>query len=313
MTKRITAETRREDVYSRVTNRIVERLEQGVRPWTKPWSGGDAAGIAVPLRANGKAYRGVNVLILWMEAMAHGYTARFWMTYRQAGELGGRVRKGEKGTMVVFTSTVTKTETDDDGEAVDREIRFLKTYHVFNAQQIEGLPAPFYTPTAMPEPAAARQRIEHAERFFAQLGADIRHGGNRAYYALQPDFVQMPPFEIFRDSESYYATLGHECVHWTRHPSRLDRDFGRQRWGDAGYAQEELVAELGASFLAADLGLSLEPREDHAAYVADWLTVLRNDRRAIFVAAAHAQRAVDYLHRQQPTADREVGGEDLKA
>jgi antirestriction protein ArdC len=313
MTKRITTETRREDVYTRVTNRIVEQLKQGVRPWTKSWSGGDAAGIAVPRRANGKAYRGVNVLILWMEAMAHGYTARSWMTYRQAAELGGQVRKGEKGTMVVFTSTVTKAETDHDGEAVERQIRFLKTYHVFNAQQIEGLPAPFYTPTAMPEPTTAPRRIEHAERFFANLGADIRHGGSRAFYALQPDFVQMPPFESFRDGESYYTTLGHECVHWTRHRSRLDRDFGRQRWDDAGYAREELVAELGASFLAADLGLYLEPRKDHAAYVADWLTVLRNDRRAIFVAAAHAQRAVDYLHRQQPTADREVGGEDLEA
>jgi antirestriction protein ArdC len=122
----------------------------------------------------------------------------------------------------------------------------------------------------------------------------------------------MPPFESFRDGESYYATLGHECVHWTRHPSRLDRDFGRQRWGDVGYAREELIAELGASFLAADLGLSLEPREDHAAYVADWLTVLRNDRRAIFVAAAHAQRAVDYLHRQQPTAHPQSAGEGLE-
>jgi antirestriction protein ArdC len=164
----------------------------------------------------------------------------------------------------------------------------------------------------MPESTAPLQRIEHAERFFVNLGADIRHGGSRAFYALQPDFVQMPPFESFRDGESYYATLGHECVHWTRHPSRLDRDFGRQRWGDVGYAREELIAELGASFLAADLGLSLEPREDHAAYVADWLTVLRNDRRAIFVAAAHAQRAVDYLHRQQPTAHPQSAGEGLE-
>jgi antirestriction protein ArdC len=214
MTKRITAETGREDVYTRVTDRIIEQLEQGVRPWTKPWTAGDATGSAVPLRANGKPYRGVNVLILWMEAMTWGYSARFWMTYRQASELGGQVRKGEKGTMVVFSSTVTKTETDDDGEALQRQIRFLKTYHVFNAQQIGGLPAPFYTPTAVPEPTAAPQRIERAEQFFAHLGADIRHGGNRAFYALQPDFVQMPPFESFRDGESYYATLGHECVHY---------------------------------------------------------------------------------------------------
>ncbi|MFZ5685929.1 MAG: zincin-like metallopeptidase domain-containing protein [Pseudomonadota bacterium] len=135
------------------------------------------------------------------------------------------------------------------------------------------------------------------------MGADIRHGGNSAHYALGSDHVQLPPFECFRDPESYYATAAHECVHWTRHPSRLDRDFGRKRWGDAGYAREELVAELGAAFLCADLGLELTPREDHASYLASWLEVLQLDRRFVFSAAAHAQRACEFLQGRQPAGD----------
>ena len=132
----------------------------------------------------------------------------------------------------------------------------------------------------------------------------ICHGGNQAYYAIGADYVQMPPFEAFKDAESYYATLAHEMTHWTRHQTRLDRDFGRKRWGDEGYAMEELVAELGSAFLAADLALTPEPREDHAAYIGSWLKVLKQDKRAIFSAAAHAQKAADYLASLQPAEDR---------
>mgnify|MGYP006441683825 CR=1 FL=1 len=133
-------------------------------------------------------------------------------------------------------------------------------------------------------------RIDQAEGFFAATGADIRRDGNQAYYAVGGDYIQMPPFETFRDPESYYAALAHEATHWTRHPDRLDRDFGRKRFGDEGSATEELVAELGSAFLAADLGLEFEPREDHSAYIASWLKALRDDKRAIFRAAAHVQR-----------------------
>ena len=147
------------------------------------------------------------------------------------------------------------------------------------------------------------QRIAHAESFFAATGADIRHGGDRAFYAVQPDRVQMPPFETFRDAESYYATLAHECTHWTKHETRLNREFGRKRWGDEAYAAEELVAELGSAFLCADLGLTPEPREDHASYIENWLRVLKNDKRAIFTAAAHAERAAAFLHGLQPKAE----------
>ena len=150
------------------------------------------------------------------------------------------------------------------------------------------------------------QRIAHAESFFAATGATIQHGGNQAFYTMAADRVQMPPFESFQDAESYYATLAHEVTHWTRHPKRLERDFGRKRFGDEGYAMEELVAELGAAFLCADLALTPEVREDHAGYLASWLTVLKNDKRAIFTAAAHAQRAAEYLHGLQPVQQEQA-------
>jgi antirestriction protein ArdC len=147
------------------------------------------------------------------------------------------------------------------------------------------------------------QRIERVESFFAATGAVVRHGGNRAYYSISTDHVQMPPIEAFRDAESYYATRAHETTHWTRHKSRLDRDFGRKRFGDEGYAIEELVAELGSAFLSADLDLTPEVRDDHAAYIASWIKVLKDDKRAIFSAASHAQRAADFLHGlQQPAS-----------
>ena len=290
------------DVYEQITASIVAELEKGVQPWFKPWNAEHAAGrITRPLRANGVPYRGINVLMLWAVAVERGYAAPLWLTYKQAQELGGQVRKGEKGSMVVYANTITRSETDEkSGEEIERAIPFMKGYTVFNAEQVDGLPAHFYT---MATPALSTlERIEAADRFFAVLGADIRHGGNQAYYMQGQDRVQMPPFETFQDQISYYATLSHELTHWTKHPKRLDRDFGRKSWGDAGYAMEELVAELGAAFLAADLGLEAAPRPDHAAYIASWLKVLKEDKRAIFSAAAHAQRAVDFMLALQPGA-----------
>src|ERR1019366_3861370 len=179
------------------------------------------------------------------------------------------------------------------GESEQRQVRYLKSSSVFNVEQIEGLPAHYTAQAAsVPNPEA---RVAAGERFAAATGAVIRHGGDRAYYAPQEDAVQMPPFETFRDAGSYYATLLHELTHWTGHSSRLARDL-RNRFGDEAYAAEELIAELGAAFLCADLGIALEPREDHASYLAVWLKVLRADSRAIFTAAAQAQRAADYLH-----------------
>jgi len=291
--------TEKTDLYARITNRIVAELEAGTRPWLKPWNAEHAVGrITRPLRHNGIPYRGINVITLWMTATARGYACPIWLTYKQAQELGANVRKGERGELVVYANRFTKTETGDKGEEIEREIPFLKAYTAFNAEQIDGLPAHFTAPAA---PALDPvQRDTQAESFFAATGADIRHGGNRAYYATHADHVQMPPFETFKDTTSYYATLAHECTHWTKHETRLNRDFGRKRWGDEGYAAEELVAELGSAFLCADLGLTLEPRADHASYVENWLRVLKNDKRAIFTAAAHAERAAAFLHGLQP-------------
>jgi antirestriction protein ArdC len=294
------------DIYQRVTAQIVASLEQGVRPWLKPWNAEHAAGrITRPLRGNGVPYQGINVLMLWGAAVECGYSAPIWMTFKQALEFGGCVRKGEKGSQVVYASTFSRTETDgDSGEEAVRDIPFLKGYTVFNVEQIDGLPAHFTAPAeACLDPV---QRIAHAEQFFGATGATVRHGGNQAYYSVASDAVQMPFFETFRDAESYYTTLAHELTHWTRHPSRLDRSFGRKRFGDEGYAMEELVAELGAAFLSADLGLTPEPREDHAAYIGNWLNVLKNDKRAIFTAASHAQRAADFLSNLSPAAQQEA-------
>jgi antirestriction protein ArdC len=294
--------TGRKDVYSRITAQIVECLEQGVRPWVRPWNAEHAAGrITRPLRHNGQPYSGINVLSLWMSALGQNFTAPIWMTFRQASELSAHVRKGERGSLVVFANAITRTERDGKtGEDVELEIPYMKGYTVFNVEQIEGLPEIYYA-KAVPalDPVT---RIHHAEKFFASIGATIQHGGNRAYYAEELDCVQMPPFEAFRDAESYYSTLAHELTHWTKHPQRLDRDFGsdfgRKRWGDEGYGREELVAELGSAFLCADLELQQEPREENAAYIATWLEVLKSDNHAIFAAAAHAQRAADYLNQK---------------
>ena len=290
-----------QDVYSRITDKIIADLEKGVRPWHRPWHVEHAAGrIARPLRHNGLPYSGMNIIMLWAEAMEKGYSAPIWMTFKQAQELGAHVRKGEHGSLVVYASTFHKTETDAaTGEEIARDIPFMKGYTVFNVEQIEGLPAHYYAPAEPPtlDPA---QRISQAEAFLDQTGATVRHGGNRAYYSCGADHIQLPPFEFFRDPESYYGTRLHETVHWTRHPSRLDRDFGRKKWGDEGYAMEELVAEIGSAFLSADLGLTPDVREDHAAYIGSWLRVLTDDKRALFTAAAHAQRAADFLHRLQP-------------
>ena len=292
------------DIYETVTNKIIADLEQGELTWRKPWSASNMDGkITKPLRHNGMPYNGINILMLWAASIEAGFLSPYWMTFKQAKELGAHVKKGERGNLVVYANTITRTEEQDDGSEEARTIPFLKGYSVFNVEQIEGLPEHYYS---RPEPIIApEQRIAHAESFFSNTGVDIRHGGNSAHYSGGSDHVQMPFFESFRSPEAYYATLAHELTHWTKHPKRLDREFGRKRWGDEGYAREELVAELGAAFLCSDLDLSPEPRADHAAYIQSWLKVLKEDKRAIFSAAAHAQRAADFLHALQSHSEEQ--------
>mgnify|MGYP001151585593 CR=1 FL=1 len=292
------------DIHARITDRIVADLEKGVRPWMQPWRSSHAIGrVTRPLRHNGLPYSGMNVLLLWSEAIERGFANPMWMTFKQALELGGAVRKGETGSMVVFASRFTKTETDAAGDEFDREIPFLKAYSVFNVAQIDGLPDPYYGPKPEPVPNPAA-RIEHADRFFANTGAVIRHGGDRAYFSSATDHIQMPFFETFLDAASYVATLSHEATHWTSAAHRVNRDLSRYSRDRSERAREELIAELGSCFLCADLGIApeLEPRPDHASYLASWLKVLADDKRAIFSAAAHAQRAVAFLHGLQPDA-----------
>ena len=292
--------TTRRDIYQSVTDKIVRQLEDGIRPWLKPWDAEHAAGrISRPLRHNGEPYHGINILMLWASAEEQGFVSPYWLTFQQAKKLGGSVRKGEKGSPVVYASTFEKTNTDDNGEEVEQKIPFLKQYTVFAADQIEGLPDHYYEMKQPPNDSI--ERIAHADAFFRATGADIREGGNRAYYSISTDHIQMPPLECFRDAESFASCLAHESLHWTRHKSRLDRDLGRKRWGDAGYAMEELVAELGSAFLCADLAITPEVMPDHADYIGSWLEKLQNDKRAIFTAASLACKAVDYLHSLQPT------------
>jgi antirestriction protein ArdC len=285
----------RTDVYQKITDQIVAALEQGVRPWHQPWQAEHSAGrITRPLRGNGIPYQGINVLMLWSAAIEKGYAAPIWMTFKQAIELKASVRKGEHGSLVVYADKIIRTETTESGEEAERTIPFMKGYTVFNVEQIDGLPAHYY---AKPEARTdSVQRIANADAFFAATGGNVVHGGSRACYVPSTDNIHMPCIDFFRDAESYYATLAHETTHWTRHKSRLDRDFGRKRFGDEGYAFEELVAELGSAFLSADLELTPEVRDDHAAYIASWIKVLKDDKRAIFTASSHAQRAADFLH-----------------
>jgi len=282
------------DIYQEVTNTIIAELEAGAAPWVKPWTTG-AASCGLPYNASTKApYSGVNILLLWDVGIRRGYTVPAWMTYRQAQARGANVRKGEKGAGIVFTKRVpVKGEADDDvGEDTTTGPRmrgFLKHYTVFNVAQIDGLPEEI-APT--PQPLSEDQRIERAEAFIAATGADIRHGGDKAYYAPHPDFVALPFPQDFTDAASYYATANHELGHWTGHKSRLDRDFSG-RFGDQAYAAEELVAELTCAFVCAALGIQGELR--HAGYIESWLKLLKSDKRAIFTAASKASAAADFL------------------
>jgi antirestriction protein ArdC len=294
-----TATLNRPDVYSRITADIVAKLEAGVRPWHQPWNAKHAAGnITRPLRNSGQPYQGVNVLMLWLTAFDRGYACPIWLTFNQAKEVGGFVRKGEKGTTVVYANTFEKTETDAaTGEETKERIPFLKGYTVFNAEQVEGLPGHYYALAEAPKNVG--ERLDHAEGFFAATSIDTRHGGNKAFYSPSLNFIQLPPYESFESRESYYSTRAHESIHATMHKSRLDRSFESKRFGDHGYAMEELVAELGAAFLCADLGITPEVMPDHAAYLDCWLKILKQDKRAIFTASSHASRAAEFLHRLQ--------------
>lgn len=286
------------DIYATITAQIIEALQTGQQPWQQPWRNGRS--VRRPLRADGAPYQGINVISLWMAAMARGYANPTWMTFRKAAELGGTVRKGETGTKVVYASTYSTGEGDDE-----RRGSFLKAYTAFNVEQIEGLPERFTAPA--PDALDPALRIAAAERFFAATGAKIRDG-ERAAYNPAFDFISMPPFADFISPEAYYGTLAHEVTHWTGAVGRTGRDLSG-RFKSESYALEELVAEIGASFLCADLGIAPQARPEQVAYIQNWLKVLRKDNRAIFTAASMAGKAVEYLHGLQPVTAVDLGAE----
>jgi antirestriction protein ArdC len=278
------------DLYAEVTNRIVSALEAGVTPWIRPWS---VDFDPTPINAaSRRSYRGINAVLLALEAQSRGYSRNAWLTYRQAQELGAQVRAGESGTTVVFyklhelphTTTVEQIE----DEKRPKVVSFLRCFTVFNLVQIEGLPERLKVKEALitwdpHQAAAAILRESHAT---------IRHGGAEAYYSPPDDRIQLPERQSFANAAGYYNVALHELVHWTGHPSRLNRDLGR-RFGEAAYAMEELIAEMGSAFLCASCYLEAHLR--HASYIGNWLRVLKSDKRAIFAAAAKAQQAVDFI------------------
>ena len=275
-----------------ITAAIVERLEAGTRPWVQPWTG---ASVSRPLRACGTPYQGINVLWLWMAAEAAGHSSPFWMTYRQSQLLGGQVRKGERGTVAIFYRAYQAEDADEGDEAAGgRTRRVLKSFTVFNACQIDGLPKRFFPePRSLPPPT---ERDSALDDFFASVPVKIRHWGAEAFYSPVVDQVTMPEPGLFRDLDHYRATLAHELSHWTGHDSRLARQMGG-RFGTEAYALEELVAELSSATLGAEIGLPVDHLDHHASYIASWLKVLKSDSRAILTVAARAEEAASLLLR----------------
>ena len=284
--------TEKPDVYQRVTSQIVNAIEQGVSNWRMPWHTSGKFAFSPVNVTSKKPYRGINTVCLWAAAQAKGYERGEWGTYQQWQERGAQVRKGERATLVVFWKFANDKADSQDGDeqASNRGSRLLFTrgYSVFNAAQVDGY-------TAKPDAdTPIEQRIERAEQFFRSINARVTHQGNRAFYSPADDTITLPPFAAFFTPTDYYSTRAHETGHWTAKADRCNRELGK-RFGDSAYSVEELIAELTAAFTLAHLGLSSEPRPDHAQYIQSWLRVLKADKRAIFTAASKAQQAADYM------------------
>lgn len=286
----------RKDIYAEITNQLVAAIEADPGKPSLPWRRAFGPPF-MPVNALTKnGYNGVNVISLWVAAEIRHYSALVWATYRQWKELGAQVRKDEKSSLVIFYK---EYETEADPQAVDDDgkRRFARASYVFNAAQVDGFELP-----GAPQSLGPIERIEAADRFVSATNARIEHGGDQAYYVPSSDHIQMPSEGLFCGSdtmsreEGYYATLVHELTHWSGAKHRLDRNL-QTRFGEEAYAAEELVAEIGAAFLCAELGITQETRPDHAQYLANWLKLLKNDSKAIFAAAAKASEAAAYLKR----------------
>ncbi len=289
------------DIHQHITDQIIAMLDRPLGEFQLPWH--VPGGLTRPANAaTGKAYQGVNILALWAAGELSGYSSGLWATYRQWAALGAQVRKGEKGSYIVFyksgSSSTAEQASEDDAEGAKSDLRvgrlIARASVVFAAEQVDN----FHPP----DPPASHPvtTLEAAEALVRATGAIIHHGGHRAFYRPSTDSIHMPPRDVFRDTahssatEAYHSVLFHELTHWSGHPTRCNRDLAH-RFGSEAYAMEELVAELGAAFLCGDLGITPAPRADHAQYIANWLQVLRDDRRAIFTAASKASEAAAFL------------------
>lgn len=287
-----------QNIYQQITDRIIAAIEAGASKFEMPWHKGPNQRRPKNV-ATGNSYRGINTVSLWVAQLERDYSSNLWGTYNQWKACGAQVRKGEHAAPVVFFKGFEQPE--NQTEETKPNFSFIATTSwVFNADQVHGWNA------SNPTPTTDKIRVfEEAESFIAATKANIKEVGTCACYKRFQDTIYMPSWQLFRGShtssatESYYSILLHELTHWTGHQSRVNRELNN-RFGESGYAMEELVAELGAAFLCADLNISLEPRADHAAYIAIWLRVLKNDKRAIFTAASKANEAVDYLNKLQP-------------
>ena len=274
------------NLHKEITDRILSALDRGVIPWRKPWH--DYGSGAMPRNAiSGRAYSGVNVPLLWIARDEAGYNTSRWLTYKQAEEAGGNVRKGEKGNLVVYVGAMEK----ENDEGKKEKIAFLKSFTVFNLSQCDGLD---HLDDTTPPAINPGERNVMAESFLVASGAHITHGEARAYFSTKQDRINLPLFESFTGSAEYYSTAFHELTHWTGHESRLNRTFGK-RFGDASYSAEELVAELGSAFLCAEFGFDNETLDNSAAYIGHWRDVLKANDRLFAAAAAAASKATDYL------------------
>ncbi|PZX14227.1 antirestriction protein ArdC [Palleronia aestuarii] len=289
------------DPAAEITQEIIALLEKGTMPWRRPWK---IAGGGVPLRHNGERYKGINAFLLGLRAAMMGYSSPYWMTFNQARDLDACVRKGSRSSIVVYYGTGRKRGSEagsgdgdgsgEDGKEGGGSYRFLKSYRVFHVSQIDGLNASYH-PEPEGDPSDGPTMDPDAQAFFDAIDIDVRYGGDRACYVPSVDQVWMPPLSRFETAGGFVSTLTHELCHATKAKHRLDRSFGVSSFGNEAYAREELVACVGEALMGQRMGFYADHIDNHAAYIASWIKVLKSDTRFLFTAAAHAQRAVDFL------------------
>jgi antirestriction protein ArdC len=289
-------------LYQQITDKIIRQIEAGTIPWVQPWA--EDQTLSIPRNATtSRAYSGVNILLLWDALFERNFSVNRWLTFKQALQFGGNVRKGERGTTVVYTDTFTPktdgTSAGSEGVETGRRVPFLKRFTVFNVAQCDGLPFDY---TVQPKQVSQAQPLPAAEALIVASGAQFQRGGEQAYYHTGSDSIHVPSQTSFFEPINFYRTALHELTHWTGAKHRLNRDF-TGRFGSTAYAREELVAEMGSAFLCASLGIV--PTVRHADYIGNWLEVLKNDSRAIVSAASHASKASDFLLAFTETQDTE--------